>query len=141
MKYAVNPFTRHIIIITIILIIGIPAIHKLSSDMPPEWFLAKFNGTWIDLFPKSISISFFIIVVLEILAPVFFIIGLVKKELSSDIFKFTHLGFKTTQILFVILTLGSFMVQDYDNGFKDFMYLFAIIILELITTSENKKLN
>ncbi len=82
MKYAVIPFTRQIIIIPIILILGVPAIHKLSSDMPPDWFLAKFKGTWIDFFPKSIGISIFIIVVLEILAPMFFIIGLIKKELS-----------------------------------------------------------
>jgi hypothetical protein len=45
------------------------------------------------------------------------------------------LGFLTCYVLFLTLTFGSFLVQDYDNGFKDFLYFVGILVIENVVFS------
>jgi hypothetical protein len=120
-----------IILLILITIIGIPAIHKLVGDFVPTWFYNKFSDSLINKIPFGINISYGIIIILEIVAPILFIIGLLKREyLQTSSGKFISLGFMTSYVLFTILTFGSFLIEDYSNGFNDFIYFVGISVLE-----------
>ncbi len=128
-----------LILIILIVIIGVPAIHKLSGDFIPSWFYNKFSGSLINKIPFGINISYFIIIILEILAPLLFIIGILSREyLKTSSLKFISLGFKTSYLLFTILTFGSFLVEDYSNGFNDFIYFVGICFLESTLFTKNQ---
>jgi hypothetical protein len=43
-----------------------------------------------------------------------------------------NLAFIALQSLFVSLFFGSFLVEDYDNGFMDLLYFTGILILKKI---------
>jgi hypothetical protein len=126
------------ILLILIIIIGVPAIHKLTGDFVPNWFYNKFSNSLINKIPNGINISYIVIIILEILAPLFFIFGILRREyLLACSGKFVSLGFKTSYILFTILTLGSFLVEDYSNGFNDFIYFVGITFLESTFFKEN----
>jgi hypothetical protein len=132
-------FSKYITVLSLIIVLGVPVVHKLLAPIPPQWFISKYTGTAIDIVPFGIALSFGIIIILEVIGPLLFCIGLIKKEISTGQYKYITWGFKTTQILFLILTFGSFLVQDYDNGFKDFLYLFAVTVLELFFFERTEK--
>jgi hypothetical protein len=110
---------------------AITGIQKLTSDIPPEWFLKKFEHTLIDLFPGSTCLSFIIIVALEVLAGFSFLLALIKLEFKQGASsKYTTLGFNLTLLLFLVLFFGSFIAQDYENGFMDMAYFVMTIFLQ-----------
>lgn len=109
---------------------GIPGIHKLLGQYPPNWFKEMFKNSIIDIFPHSITFSFLIIIFLEILGASLFLLALLKKEYITKKYTYTNIGISTYLILFTILLFGSFIIENYDNGFKDFIYFSAIIIIK-----------
>ena len=114
---------RFLILLLFALLSGVPAYHKLVGQFPPDWFVKKFELTFFGSLPYGLTMAFGIIVLLEVIIPIVFIIALVKKEWQNKgAFKFSHLGLQLSLILFLILFFGSFLVQDYNNGFIDFMY-------------------
>lgn len=127
---------RHLILILLIIILLIPGIHKLTDQFPPEWFIGKFQDSIIGKVPGGLAISFTIIVFLEVLAPLFLIASIVQSLLKKDSEKFRTYGFTIYYVLFIILTFGSFLVQDYDNGFKDFLYFVGIAVLDRLYFSK-----
>jgi hypothetical protein len=89
--------------------------------------------------PGGIWLSFVLIVVLEIAIAVLFSIALIKGEFKSQGKQtFTYIGFIASLALFVILFFGSFLVQDYDNGFNDFVYFGVTIFLMNYFLDEKK---
>lgn len=114
---------RLLIFILIISLAGVAAIHKVLSFFPPNWFITKFQDSFLGSIPGGISGSFLLITILEFAIAALFVIAIFRKEYndSSD-FKFANFAFLMTLVLFIILFFGSFLVQDYDNGFKDFTY-------------------
>lgn len=121
-------FERLLIFILFISLAGVAAIHKVVSSVPPNWFVNKFQDSFLGSFPGGISGSFILITLLEFTIAVLFIIAILRKEfLDTSDFKFANYGFLATLSLFVILFFGSFLVQDYNNGFKDFTY-FALTL-------------
>ena len=114
---------RILILLLYISLAGIAGIHKLLGDFPPAWFYGKFKETFLNALPSGIWLSFVLIVVLEIAIAVLFSIALIKGEFKSQAKQtFSYFGFIALLVLFVILFFGSFLVQDYDNGFNDFVY-------------------
>jgi hypothetical protein len=123
---------RLLILILLIVLMSTAAYHKILGDFPPEWFVRKFEGTFFGAIPGGLTIAFGSIVLLEVAIPVVFFIALVKKQFvlnSEKKLNFLRVGFLLTLLLFVMLTFGSFLVQDYDNGFKDFLYFVGIYFL------------
>ena len=123
-------YDRHLITLLLILVSGIPAIHKLSGAFPPEWFQAKFGASFLGALPAGITISYVLIVALEVLVPLLLIGGIAKGELKHpEIGKLTGMGFYALLVLFIVLFFGSFLVEDYSNGFFDFTYFVGVYIL------------
>jgi hypothetical protein len=121
---------RILILLLYISLAGIAGIHKLLGDFPPSWFYDKFKDTFLNWMPGGIWLSFVLIVVLEIAIAVLFSIALIKGEFKSQAKQtFSSFGFIASLALFVILFFGSFLVQDYDNGFNDFVYFGVTVYL------------
>jgi hypothetical protein len=132
-------FKKYLTLILLILILLVPAIHKLIGPIPPDWFVGKFKDSLIGILPGGISLSYGLIILLEILGPVFLLIAMFQMLTKQAYQKFLSMGFITYYILFMILTFGSFLVQDYDNGFKDFMYFIAVLVIERFYFSKEEK--
>ena len=109
---------------------SVAAMHKLLGDFPPAWFEGKFAESLLGSIPGGIVASFAIIVLLELAIPALLIAGVAKGEhRQPGMGRFTNLGFLTALVLFVVLFFGSFLVQDYDNGFQDFLYFVGTVVL------------
>ena len=123
----------------LIIVLGVPAIHKITGPYPPDWFLNKFVDSIINQIPFGLKLSYTIIVLLEIAGPLLFIIGLLKKEHTENAdVKYINYGFYVCYTLFIILTFGSFLIEDYSNGFKDFTYFIGIVIIDQLIWSTKK---
>lgn len=130
---------RILILLLYISLAGIAGIHKILGDFPPAWFYEKFKGTFLNWIPGGIWLSFVLIVILEIAIAVLFSIALIKGEFKSQAKQtFSNFGFIASLALFVILFFGSFLVQDYDNGFNDFVYFGVTVFLMKYFLEEKK---
>ena len=130
---------RILILLLYISLAGIAGIHKLLGDFPPAWFYGKFKETFLNALPSGIWLGFVLIVVLEIAIAVLLSIALIKGEFKSQAKQtFSYFGFIALLVLFVILFFGSFLVQDYDNGFNDFVYFGVTVFLMKYYLIENK---
>ena len=124
-------FQRILILTVYLCLSAITGIQKITGNLPPEWFVKKFEQTVINLFPGSLFLSYLIIVILELLAAFFFIMALFKREFKSESpVRYTDLGFHTCLLLFTILFFGSFIAQDYENGFMDLGYFVMTVYLQ-----------
>lgn len=114
----------------------IPSLQKLSNGFMPDWFIKKFSNSILAIFPFSLELSFIIIVGLELFIGLLFFYQIVRLYIDKSYFsKITNLNlmnfsFNLYLIIFIILFFGSFLVKDYDNGFKDFMYFIGIIYIK-----------
>jgi hypothetical protein len=121
---------RIFILLLYISLAGIAGIHKLIGDFPPTWFYGKFKETFLNAIPGGIWLSFVLIVVLELAIALLFMIAFIKGEFKSQAKQtFSHFGFLASLALFVVLFFGSFLIQDYDNGFNDFLYFGVTVFL------------
>lgn len=132
--------TRFLLLLTFMFLTIIPGIHKLLGDIPPAWFSQLFQDSLIGKIPTGVQSSFYLIVFLELVAGTLFFVALVKKEFcSGSNLKFSNYGLWITQGLFLILFFGSFLIENYDNGFNDFVYLIALVLVQhLFFTVEQK---
>lgn len=106
----------------------IPAIHKLSHTIPAEWFVNLFKNSPINSVSGGIALSYWVIIILELSSGILFTLSLLFKEFKpGKTLKFGSYAFHLTLILFIILFFGSFLIENYENGFKDFIY-FAVIL-------------
>jgi hypothetical protein len=123
---------QRILILTIYLFLAaITGIQKLTGNFPPEWFVQKFQHTLIHLFPGSLFLSYVLIVGLELFAAICFLLALIKSEFKAEKSSlFTVLGFNTSLLLFTVLFFGSFLAQDYENGFMDLGYFVFTVFLQ-----------
>ena len=120
---------------------GIPGTHKLLGKYPPNWFHQMFKGSPLDFFPNSITFSFLIIVFLELLGASLFFLALLNKEYKTQKLTYTNIGFMVYLILFTCLFFGSFIIENYDNGFKDFIYFSSIIIIQKLIFNNKEAFN
>jgi hypothetical protein len=116
----------------------VAAIHKLQGPFIPEWFHSKFEHSFLNTIPGGLYFSYGIIILLELLIPLFFLIAIIRREFHpTKPLTFTILGFRTSLLLFLILFFGSFLVQDYENGFIDFVYFAVTIFLMRFSTNKS----
>ncbi|MDC1068575.1 hypothetical protein OAQ99_05380 [Candidatus Kapabacteria bacterium] len=127
-----------IILLILIIILLVPALHKLTGDLPPAWFVGKFSDSLIGRVSGGITVSFYFIVFLELLGPIFLLISLIQLLRNKKYKATLSIGFINYYLLFLTLTFGSFLVQDYDNGFKDFIYFVGILIIDKLYFSDTK---
>ena len=127
-----------LLLLTVLLIV--PAIHKVTNPMPPDWFVEKFSDSFIGIVPGGISMSYFVILALEIVGPVLLVTSLFLMITKRQYHKMLSAGFITCYLLFIVLTFGSFLVEDYDNGFRDFIYFVGILYVDnsLFSIDKNK---
>lgn len=116
----------------LIVLTGIPAFHKVTNAIPPNWFIEKFSNSFLGSVPAGIELSYVLIIILEIIGPLLLVIGL-----ASKLDKILQTGFLLYYFLFLVLTFGSFLVEDYSNGFKDFTYFVGIFVLDKFLISNN----
>ena len=129
---------KQLSLLLLIIILLIPAIHKILGPIPAAWFIEKFDDSIIGKVPGGISISYYIIILLECIAPLLLLTGLIQMTRQKEYQNIVSLGFLSCYTLFIILTFGSFLVQDYDNGFKDFMYFVGAMLIEHFMFPKNK---
>ena len=121
---------RQLSLFLLTLILLVPALHKVLDKIPPNWFVAKFNNSIIGMVPGAILTSYYLIILLELTAPILFLIGLIQLNRNKKSMLFISFGFLICYFLFLTLTFGSFLVQDYDNGFRDFFYFIGVMLIE-----------
>lgn len=127
---------KQIILLLLVLILLVPAIHKLMGAIPADWFVTKFEHSLIGMLPGGISLAYILIILLEIVGPIL-ILGAMLQILRKQAYqKILSTGFLIYYILFLVLTFGSFLVQDYDNGFKDFIYFVGVLLIERLYFSK-----
>lgn len=122
---------QKVLIILLYIALGLTTgMHKLLGPFPPDWFRDKFSDSLIGWVPGGIELSFGIIVFLELAIAGLFTIALVRREFAIGSEKtYSRFGFNASLLLFLILFFGSFLVQNYDNGFFDFVYFGTTIYL------------
>ena len=131
---------KQLALLLLIFILIIPAIHKLTDQIPPDWFIGKFQDSLIGKVSGGITLSFWLIILLEIIGPMLLLIALFQMILKQKYQPFLSGGFLVCYLLFLILTFGSFLVQDYDNGFKDFLYFVGVIVIERFYFDKNSSM-
>ncbi|MBL7937017.1 MAG: hypothetical protein JNM51_14515 [Bacteroidia bacterium] len=106
------------------------AYQKIVELTVPEWFIHKFENSFIAIIPFGISISFIVISFLELTIAISMVISVLNREflIESDRVVF-NFGLDLSLVLFVILFFGSFLVGDYNNGAFDFMYFIATLFI------------
>jgi hypothetical protein len=132
-------FQRILILTVYLSLSAITGIQKLAGNFPPEWFVQKFQQTLIHLFPGGLILSYAIIVGLELFAAICFLLALIKREFIAEKSSlFTGIGFNTCLLLFTVLFFGSFLAQDYENGFMDLGYFVFTVFLQRNFASEKQ---
>lgn len=108
----------------------IPGLHKIIHPIPAEWFVDLFKDSPINMIPGGLLLSYWIIILVELAAGVLFVLSIAFMEFKPNkVLKFGNFAFHLTFILFIILFFGSFLIQNYDNGFKDFLYFVSILFI------------
>lgn len=119
----------------------VPGIHKLNGAIPPDWFLGKFENSVIGMIPFGVSLSYLIIMFIELFGGLLLLASGIKTILNKPTNRFDNLGVFSAHLLFLMLTFGNFLVQDYDGAFQDFAYFVGVVIIDrlLLTPSLAEK--
>ena len=106
------------------------AYQKIIEFTIPEWFVHKFEQSFIGLIPFGIPFSFIVITILESTIAIAMIYSMLNKEFKVGSEKLVfNFGLDLSLILFIILFFGSFLVGDYNNGALDFMYFIGTLFI------------
>ena len=128
MKIKIN----HMLLIQLLFLslAGITAFQKISGLAIPEWFIHKFENSFINLIPFGITISFIVITLLETSIAICMIFSLIKREYKLDSERVNlNFGLDLALVLFLVLFFGSFLVGDYENGALDFLYFVGTLAI------------
>jgi hypothetical protein len=128
MKIKIN----HMLLIQLLFLslAGITAFQKISGLAIPEWFIHKFENSFINLIPFGITISFIVITLLETSIAICMVFSLIKREYKLDSERVNlNFGLDLALVLFLVLFFGSFLVGDYENGALDFLYFVGTLAI------------
>ena len=128
MKFKINQ--TFLIQLLFLSLAGITAVQKISGLVIPDWFIHKFENSFIGIFPFGIFISFVVITILETIIAICMIVSVFKREYKTESNKISlNLGLDLSLVLFLILFFGSFLVGDYNNGALDFLYFTGTLVI------------
>lgn len=100
---------------------GEAALSKLIGAKVPDWFLAQFAGSLLDLGGPSLAASFWMIALLETLTSAALIASLVKS-------KYEEHALLLAQFTFFALMIGQRLTHKYDAAFQLFAYSFLVFL-------------
>jgi hypothetical protein len=131
-------FLTPLIYLLMTCVAGIPAVQKLLGDFPPEWFQRSFEPSVFGKIPNGVVLAFACVLLIELLTALLF-----ARLLVGELFRkpagegWVKVAFGSALLMFLILFFGSFLIENYDNGFKDFVY-FAVVVYfyRLVTQSQ-----
>jgi hypothetical protein len=116
----------------------IPGIHKVLGEFPPQWFVSKFQSSLIGAVGAGIFVSYLLITLIELIGGVLLLIGamgvIMEKPWSGSTY-----GVMAAHLLFLMLTFGNFLVQDYDGAFQDFCYFVGVVIITQLLIQNDQK--
>lgn len=119
---------------------GITAYQKIKGLSVPNWFIKKFEPTFLNAIPYGISVSYIVITFLESAIALLIIISILKKEYQHQQAKiFLTDALQLSLVLFIILFFGSFIAEDYGNGALDFLYFIGTVVLMFILKTQEQK--
>jgi hypothetical protein len=136
-------FLTPLIYLLMTCVAGIPAVHKLLGDFPPEWFQRSFEPSLFGKIPNGVVVAFACVLLIEVLTALLF-----ARLLVGELFRkpagqgWVQAAFGSALLMFLVLFFGSFLIENYDNGFKDFVYFAATYYLytQAITRNFNSNL-
>jgi hypothetical protein len=126
----------------LIMTMGLAGLEKLFAGAAPSWFLDQFRGSVLDMFPGALTISFFLIAILETLTAVLLIIGLLKKEsLRGPTVNKIYLkyGVYMAQLTFIALGFGQRLTHKHDSAGSLFFYAALTFIAGHIALADDSK--
>lgn len=110
---------------------GFPGAGKLLGGGVPPWFTEQFGKTFLATFP-GMTLSFYSIAILEVLAAVVALASLLRGEFLRDRSPtFLYLAITLSLVLFVQLSLGKQLVTDFAGIHDLFMYFAGTLALLL----------
>jgi hypothetical protein len=121
-------FLTPLIYLLMTCVAGIPAVHKLLGDFPPEWFQRSFEPSVFGKIPNGVAVAFACVLLIELLTALLFarlLLGDLRGKPATV--RGVNAAFGSALLMFLILFFGSFLIENYDNGFKDFVY-FAVVV-------------
>jgi hypothetical protein len=104
---------------------------KLSNKgQVPAWFRDKFSGTFLNLFPRALSLEFHFIALLEMAVCGVLLYSFLKKEfLPAKKRRYLQLALLMAAVTFVVLELGLVAISDFTGAFQIFVYFSLTWIL------------
>lgn len=133
MKKHFYPAFGHLILA---IVLFIPGIHKLLGEIPPTWFKSKFENSLLDLFSYGLHSSYAMIMIIEICGGVLLVSSSARCFLNKPSNYLASWGIFSAHLLFVLLTFGNFLVEDYNGAFQDFMYFVGVVVINRILLSK-----
>lgn len=109
----------------LVMTFGLASLDKILVGKVPSWFLDQFKGTILDIFPRSLEISFVMIALLEIVTTIVLIVGLAKKEFllkAANDKRLLQYGVILSQFTFIVLGFGQRLTHKFDAAGDLFFY-------------------
>ena len=125
--------------ILLLLTFGQAGLDKLFGGPTPTWFLEQFHGTLLDLFPGSLSLSYYGIMTLELVTAAVLAVALIRREfLGGRPKKFLTLGIILSQVIFIALGFGLRLTHKFDGAAQLFFYAALTYIGGYILTEKDQ---
>ncbi len=106
--------------LVLIMTFGLAGAEKMLAGQAPDWFLKQFTGSLLDLFPGALTLSFFLIAMLEIGTALLLVVGLLKRQKP-----FLFYGVLLAQITFLTLGFGQRLTHQYEAAGS--LFFFAVL--------------
>jgi hypothetical protein len=109
------------------------AFTKFYDGGVPNWFMMQFQGTLLDLFPGSLTFSYFLIAFLELASFLLVLGSLLKREYLPQREKRTlQAGLILCQVTFVALAFGERLTHKYTEAFELFAYAVLVFLAQQV---------
>ncbi|MGZ3710118.1 MAG: hypothetical protein ACXVBE_00100 [Bdellovibrionota bacterium] len=107
------------IYLLLITTLGPAGLEKILGGHVPDWFLKQFTGSLLDLFPGSLTVSFYLIAALEISSTIALAVSLIKGEFLPRKEKPILLaGLILSEVTFLSLAFGQRITHQFDGAFQ-----------------------
>jgi hypothetical protein len=99
------------------------SLEKFLGGRTPDWFIKQFTGSLMDVFPGSLTLSFYLIACLEAASAITLIVSLAKGEfLPAKKKPVLLVALILCEVTFVSLSFGQRITHQFDGAFQLFAY-------------------